>query len=177
MTVLGHVSKAAERLNAAIGFVCGWLLLIMIGVQCAVVVLRYALNAGYVWMQEVVVYLHASAALLACAYALSKGAHVRVDIIYRHVEPGTRRVINLFGTVLFLLPLVGIIAATGWPFAASSWAVWERSAQPAGLPAVFLLKTLIPVFAILLGIQAVACLLLPGDRFPHDRPTNPDPTQ
>jgi len=154
-----RILAAIERLNAALGKLCGWCLLAMTGLQCTVVVLRYALDAGYVWMQEAVVYLHASVALLACAYALSRGIHVRVDVIYRKAGKKNRALVDLLGALGLLLPFCAVIISTGWPFAAASWSVLEGSPQTSGIPAVFLLKTLVPVFATLLCLQAVVLIV------------------
>jgi len=149
-------ATAIEKLNAMFGKLCGWCLLVMVGFECTVVILRYALDMGYVWLQEAVVYLHVSVALLACAYALSRGAHVRVDVFYRNARRKKRALVDLLGALSLLLPFSGVILITGWPFAAASWSVLEGSAQPSGIPAVFLLKTLVPGFAALLSLQALA---------------------
>jgi TRAP-type mannitol/chloroaromatic compound transport system permease small subunit len=81
---------------------------------------------------------------------------VRVDIFYRDAIPRRRALVDLLGTVIFLLPMAGLILWVSLPYVARSWAIFERSQEAAGLPAVFLLKTAIPVFALLLILQGVA---------------------
>ena len=71
-------------------------------------------------------------------------------------KPRTRALINLAGVLVFLLPFAVALAVLATPYAARSWAILERSAQPSGLPFVFLSKTLIPVFAVLIGLQGIA---------------------
>jgi TRAP-type mannitol/chloroaromatic compound transport system permease small subunit len=85
---------------------------------------------------------------------------VRCDIFYGAATPRARAVIDIIGTFLFLIPMCVLIFWVAWPYAAASWAVLEGSPEGRmGIPAVFLLKTLILVFAGLLAVQAVALLL------------------
>jgi TRAP-type mannitol/chloroaromatic compound transport system permease small subunit len=150
-----RLAGAIDRLTAAIGRGAAWLVLILVLVQFLVVLLRYVFGLGSIWLQESIVYAHAFAFLLAAAWALAIGAHVRVDIFYRDAEPRTRAWIDLLGAVAFLLPMAGLILWVSLPYAARSWAILERSKETAGIPAVFLLKTAIPLFAALLILQAV----------------------
>ena len=83
----------------------------------------------------------------------------RSDIFYRRFSPRTRAWINSLGTLVFLLPLAVFIVGVSWEFVANSWAIREVSAEPGGIPAVFLLKTLIPLMALNLLLQGVAELL------------------
>lgn len=158
MSAMRPVLSWLDDLNAAIGRLCGWLLAAMVVIQCLVVVLRYAFDAGFLWMQESVIYLHAFVALIACGYALAKSSHVRVDVFYRRFSPRGRAWIDGVGILFLLLPFCILVVATGLPFSAASWRVLEGSAQPSGLPAVYLLKSLIPAFAILLALQALRWL-------------------
>ncbi len=136
-----------------------WLALLMVLVTLAVVVLRYAFDTGAIVLQESVVYMHGLLFLLGIPYALNINAHVRVDIIYSKLEPPRRRMIDLAGHVLFLLPVAGFIFVTSLPYVAASWQVLEGSPEVGGIPAVFLLKTLIPVMAAALFLQGLAAIL------------------
>ena len=136
-----------------------WLALLMVLVTLAVVVLRYAFDTGAIVLQESVVYMHGLLFLLGIPYALNINAHVRVDIIYSRLEPPRRRMIDLAGHVLFLLPVAGFIFVTSLPYVAASWQVLEGSPEVGGIPAVFLLKTLIPVMAAALFLQGLAAIL------------------
>ena len=97
--------------------------------------------------------------LLGAAYALKTGAHVRVDIFYRNFSARTRAWVNSLGGIVFLLPLCAFIIASSWDYVAESWAMRESSPEPGGIPAVFLLKTLLPVAAITLALQGIAEVL------------------
>ncbi len=143
-----------DRVVDAIGRAVAWLNLGMVGVTCVVVVLRYAFDTGAIFLQESVVYMHGAAFLCGLAYALQHDAHVRVDLLYSRMPPMRKATVNLVGHVLLLMPLCATIVIVSWPYAAESWAVLEGSPEVAGIPAVFLLKTLIPVSAALLLLQA-----------------------
>jgi TRAP-type mannitol/chloroaromatic compound transport system permease small subunit len=151
-----RVAERIDRLSTAIGRGAAWLVLVVVLVQFAVVVMRYFFDAGSIRLQESIIYAHAAAFLLAAAWTLKANAHVRVDIFYRDAIPRRRALVDLFGTVIFLLPMAGLILWVSLPYVARSWAIFERSQEAAGLPAVFLLKTAIPVFALLLILQGVA---------------------
>jgi TRAP-type mannitol/chloroaromatic compound transport system permease small subunit len=94
--------------------------------------------------------------MLAAAWTLQVDGHVRVDIFYAQAKPRTRALIDLIGAIVFLAPFVVVLAALATPYVARSWTIFERSRETSGLPFVYLLKTLIPAFAFLLGLQGVA---------------------
>jgi len=124
--------------------------------QFAVVVLRYIFGVGSIRVQESVIYAHALAFLIAAAWALKTGAHVRVDVFYGRASPRTRALVDLFGTLLLLAPSMILILWTSIPYAARAWATMEGSQETAGLPFVFLLKSVIPLFAALMLLQGAA---------------------
>jgi TRAP-type mannitol/chloroaromatic compound transport system permease small subunit len=103
-----------------------------------------------------VLYLHSTVFLCAAGWALGRDAHVRVDIFYRKMTPAGRNWVDLLGGALLLLPACAVIAAHSWPFVADSWRVLETSQDPGGIPAVFLLKTLVPVYCALVALQGLA---------------------
>ncbi|MYE07061.1 MAG: TRAP transporter small permease subunit [Chloroflexi bacterium] len=145
-----------DRVVDGIGRTVAWLNLGMVVVTCVVVVLRYAFDTGAIYLQESVVYMHGAAFLCGLAYALQHDAHVRVDLLYSRMPEIRKAIVNLVGHVVLLMPLCTTIVIVSWPYAAESWAVLEGSPEVAGIPAVFLLKTLIPVSAFLLLLQAAS---------------------
>jgi len=145
-----------DRLNTAIGRAAAWLALVIVVLQFVLVVARYALGLGSIWLTETVVYANAALFLLASAWTLAAGGHVRVDVFYAHATARTRALIDLAGSVLLLLPFALVLFVLSTPFAVRSWAILERSQETSGLPLVFLLKTLIPVFAVMMALQGIA---------------------
>jgi TRAP-type mannitol/chloroaromatic compound transport system permease small subunit len=145
-----------DRLNGAIGRAVAWLALAVVVMQFALVLARYVFGVGSIWLSESVIYAHATMFLLAAAWTLQSGGHVRVDIFYSDATLRTKALIDLLGALLLLLPFTLALLWLAWPYVARSWAILERSQESSGLPAVFLLKTLIPVFAVMLGLQGVS---------------------
>jgi TRAP-type mannitol/chloroaromatic compound transport system permease small subunit len=151
-----HVVLGIERAIATIGRAVAWCCLYVVIAEFAVVLMRYALGLGSIKLQESVLYAHAGLFMLAAAWTLQADGHVRVDVFYAQAKPRTRALVNLLGALLFLLPLAAALAALSIPYVERSWAIFERSREASGLPFVYLLKTLIPIFALLIGLQGVA---------------------
>jgi TRAP-type mannitol/chloroaromatic compound transport system permease small subunit len=150
-----RVAGAIDRAIAAIGRAATWCCLYVVVVEFAVVVMRYAFGIGSIKLQESAVYAHAGIFMLAAAWTLQVGGHVRVDIFYAPAKPRTRALIDLIGAVVFLLPFAAVLVLLSVPYVERSWAIFERSREASGLPFVYLLKALIPLFALLIGLQGV----------------------
>jgi TRAP-type mannitol/chloroaromatic compound transport system permease small subunit len=158
-TVARKAQKTADgidRLNAAIGRAAAWCSLYIVLIEFAVVVLRYAFGIGSIRLQESVVYAHAALFMLAAAWTLQTDGHVRVDVFYAQVTPRTRAIVDLLGAIVFLAPFAIALGMLSLPYVARSWATFEGSRETSGLPFVYLLKALIPLFALLIGLQGIA---------------------
>jgi TRAP-type mannitol/chloroaromatic compound transport system permease small subunit len=145
-----------DRLNRAIGRGAAWLCVLIVVLQFALVVARYVFSIGSIKLGETVIYAHAGLFMLAAAWTLQAGGHVRVDVFYETMSERAKAWVDLVGTLVFLLPFTVMLLWLSWPYAARSWAILERSQEASGLPLVFVLKTLIPLFAMLLALQGVA---------------------
>ena len=128
----------------------------MVIVTVAVVLLRYGLATSSIFLQESVLYMHGLVLMLGISYALKHDRHVRVDILYARMSDRHRTLVDLFGHLFFLLPVSALILWTSVPYARGAWRVLEGSSEVGGIPAVFLLKTLIPTMALLLALQGAA---------------------
>lgn len=164
MSQLSTVQRIAgfiDGLNQRVGRAVAWGTLFMVLTTAAVVLLRHVFNIGWIWLQELSVYLHALVFLLGAAYALSCDEHVRVDVFYRGMQPGGRRWVDTLGTLFLLLPTVGFIFWTSCSYVLRSWAERESSHETGGLiyPFPSMLKTSILVACILLCLQGVAIVL------------------
>ena len=155
MSLLHGLVHYIDKFTDRSGRLLAWLALFMALVTALIVVLRYGFNIGSIMAQEAVVYMHGCLFMLGAAYALKSGAHVRVDIFYRNFSPRARAWVNSLGGIVFLLPLCLFIGLVSWNYVTESWAVREISPEPGGIPAVFMLKSLIPLMAMnlfLLGL-------------------------
>ncbi|HWX86376.1 MAG TPA: TRAP transporter small permease subunit [Xanthobacteraceae bacterium] len=168
------IAGGIDRVIAAIGRTAAWCCLFIVLAEFAVVVLRYALGMGSIRLQESVLYAHATLFMLAAAWTLQVDGHVRVDIFYAQASPRRRAAIDLAGAIVFLFPVAIAVAALSLPYVERSWAILEGSRETSGLPFVYLLKTLIPLFALLIGLQGIAqairaALVLSAPRTPDSR--------
>jgi len=141
------VSAGAEQLAKALLA----LLAVLVG---GAVLLRYGFGVSLTAWGEAALYAHALAFLLAAAAALGRDAHVRVDVFYARMSPKAKAWVNLLAYHVLIAPALLVLLHVSGPYVAQSWRIGERSAEADGLPLLFLLKTAIPIFAVLLLAQA-----------------------
>ena len=143
--------------NISVGKTVSWLLLVMVVTVFGVVVLRYVFSIGWIWLQELVTWMHAMVFLLVAAYALSEDSHVRVDVFYRQWSKRTQNRINFFGSLFCLCPVSLFLVFGSFDYVEASWVTKEASKDAGGLayPFVPLLKTTIPLTGVLLFMQGL----------------------
>ena len=150
------LAERIDRFVSGIGRAAAWLILVVVLLQFTLVLARYLFGLGSIWLSETVIYTHAAVFMLAAAWTLRAEGHVRVDIFYAEASARARALIDLAGALVLLLPFMLVLLWLSVPYAARSWAIFEHSQEASGLPLVFVLKTLIPVFAALMALQGVA---------------------
>jgi len=153
---LQKISKNLDAISELTGRICSWFVAVMVMVTCVVVIMRYGLDMGSVLLQDVVLYLHGGLFLLGAAFALKRGAHVRVDIFYRDFSDLRKAWVDLLGNIIFLQPVCWIILFFSWGFVEPSWRNMEGSPEPDGLPFVYVQKSLLIALAVLLGLQSLS---------------------
>ncbi|MCB1700276.1 MAG: TRAP transporter small permease subunit [Pseudomonadales bacterium] len=156
MTVARAIVHYIDIYTDRTGQLLAWLVLAMALVTTVVVVMRYGFNTGSIMAQEAVIYMHGCLFMLGAAYALKSGAHVRVDIFYRSFSPRGQAWVNALGAIVFLMPLCVFIGLASWNYVSESWIIRETSPEPGGIPAVYLLKSIIPLMAFNLFLQGLA---------------------
>lgn len=168
MTRLARAAEGIDRISRLIGAGAAWAALAMVLLQTGVVLARHLFGVGAVFAQELVLYGHAALITLGAAAALSRDRHVRIDTAVAGLSPPIRAWIEIAGILFLLLPFCGTVVWFSLDYAAAAWATLEGSTETAGVPARFLLKSLIPLFAVLLALQGLARLLQAIGRL-HDR--------
>jgi TRAP-type mannitol/chloroaromatic compound transport system permease small subunit len=170
MDTLARVIRAIDWINRCVGWAVAWLTLATVLICGAVVYLRYSLGLGFVWLQELYVWTHAMTFLLAAGFAYLLNAHVRVDIFYAKFGPRGKAWIDLFGVIFLLIPWLALLAWTAWTYVSYSWQTNEISVQSNGMPAMYVLKSAILGFVVVLGLQGLAwigrCILVLTGREP-----------
>jgi len=160
------IAGLIDRINEKVGRWVAWLAIAMALVQFAVVIARYVFNAGSTAMQESIWYMHGLIFMLGAGYTLLHDAHVRVDVYYREASPRRKALTDALGSVFFLIPLClltvylssSYVLNAWYNFGSGTW-VLEGSTEGSGLPLIFALKTAIPLFAVLLGLQGLSLLI------------------
>lgn len=153
------IADIIDAFNEHTGRVLSWLALAMVLLQFAVVVGRYVFGVGAIFYQELIIYFHAFLFMLAASYTLKRDGHVRVDVLYREASPRRKAMVNLLGSLFLLIPVCILIIWIAWPYVQSSWAIRERSMETSGIPLVYILKTTIIAFAVMVGLQGVSMVI------------------
>ena len=159
---LARLSALIDGLNHRIGLAAAWLALAMVLVQFTVVVMRYVFGVGSIMMQEAIIYMHGVLFMMAAADTLLQDEHVRVDIFYARASTARKALVNLLGCALLVLPFCILLFSVSLDYVSISWSVREGSRETSGIPGVYLLKSVILVFAVQMGLQAVSGLIKSG---------------
>jgi TRAP-type mannitol/chloroaromatic compound transport system permease small subunit len=166
-----QLAETLDRINRGVGRMVRWLALTMVLVQFGVVLLRYVYGISFIALNESVLYMHATLFMLGAGYTLLVDDHVRVDILQARAGPRGKAAIDLLGHVGLLIPSILALLYWSWPSVRNAWAIQEGALSVGGIPAVFLLKTLIPAFCVLLIVQSLACLMRNMLRLRQGSPT------
>lgn len=159
MNAVRAVVRLIDATNERVGRAVSWLTLFMVLVQVTIVVLRYVFGTGWQALQESIIYMHAAVFLMVAGYTLVHDGHVRVDIFYSPASKRSQATVDLLGVIFLLLPMAVAIFWLSWPYVEKSWSVLEESPEGAGIPAVFLLKSLILAYAFFVALQGIALAL------------------
>lgn len=158
MTLLLTISRAIDALNERIGRAVTWLVLAMALVSAVNASIRYLFNeSSNAWL-ELQWYLFAAVFLLCAGYTLLHNEHIRIDVVSSRLSPRTRIWIDVFGTVVFLLPVAVFILWLSWPIFVNAWVSSEASSNAGGLirwPA----RLLVPTGFLLLSLQGISELI------------------
>jgi len=153
------LSRWLDAPSRLIGRWLRWLAVLLVLVQLAVVVWRFVFASSHVMLQEAVFYTNAIMFMCTVGYGFLVDGHVRVDITYQTASARRKALIDLAGIVFMALPFAAVMLWYGWPYVRASWAGLEGALFFGGIPAAFLLKTLILVFPLLLVVQSLALAL------------------
>lgn len=157
----GNANSLLDSISIATGKVTSWLTLLMVLVTTVVVIMRYVFDAGLIWLQESVTWMHAVVFMLGASYTLQQEEHVRVDVFYRGTTERRQAWVDLAGVLLFLMPMCAFLAYKSFDFVAASWSMREASRESGGLPypLIPLLKTALVVMPLALFLQGLSLTL------------------
>lgn len=158
MASLLRLSALIDALNRAVGRATGWLVLVAVLISAGNAVSRKTLNLSSNAMLEIQWYLFAAVFLLCAGYTLLNKEHVRVDLVYARLTRRNQLLVEIFGTLAFLLPMVLLILVLSWPPFVEAWESGEMSSNAGGLIR-WPVKLLIPIGFLLLLLQALSELI------------------
>ena len=159
VTLLSYLMQAINLINRLIGNVFMCLSVGIVLVCFWVVVERYVVGITRLWMQDLYPWMNGVMFTAVAGYALYRNDHVRVDIFYRPASTKTKAALDLLGVVIFLLPFAWVVWSYCFTFVQRSWRLFEASANPGGMQGLWVLKTFILVFAVVIGLQGIAMAL------------------
>jgi len=158
LTTLLKLSERIDGLTEHVGRGVRWLILVMVLISAGNALVRYAFHiSSNAWL-EIQWYLFSAVFLLCAGYALKHNQHVRVDVVASRLSPRAQAWVEIFGTLVFLLPMALLILALSWPVFVTSWRSGEVSANANGL-ILWPARLLVPMGFALLVLQAISELL------------------
>ncbi len=154
-----------DQLSERVGRAVSWFSLLLVLVVVTDVFFRYGFNLSAAWVMELEWHIFTLLFVLSAAYTFRHDKHVRVDVWYHRFSPRDQALVNLLGNLILLLPWLGLLIYTSTLFAVDAWTLRERSPDPGGLPARYLIKGAIPLGLTLLFLQAIADSLRQWQRY------------
>jgi TRAP-type mannitol/chloroaromatic compound transport system permease small subunit len=153
VTAAEQLADGIDAFIDAVGRITAWSSFALAAVMGGNVLLRYVFHTGTVWSQELEWHLMAPICLFGMSYALRHGEHVRVDVMFAGFSRRTKDFVELLSS-LILMAISLIIIWLSIPYVMQSWSIGEGSANPGGIPARYILKSLIPIGFALMFVQA-----------------------
>ena len=148
-----------EKISIISEYITKYFFYIMFILVIVNILLRYIFNINFIFMQELVMYLHAFIFLFGISICLKENSHVRIDVFSNKLDAKVKKYIEILGTVFFIIPFCPFVLYESTPIIIRSWEMLESSGEPGGLPFIYILKSAIYVFASLLLIQALGRLV------------------
>lgn len=158
MQPLLKLSGLIDKLNHHLGKTTTWLILVVVVISAGNAVMRYAINWSSNGLLEIQWYLFSAIFLLCSGYVLLNNEHIRIDVIAGRLSPRAQNWIDVFGILVFLLPMALITLKLSWPVFMNAWDTGEGSPNPGGLIR-WPVRLLMPVGFLLLTLQGMSELI------------------
>ncbi|MBV1787043.1 TRAP transporter small permease subunit [Marinobacterium sp. D7] len=153
------LADGIDRLIKRIGLGVAWVYVLLVLVIILQVVLRKGFAHGLIALEELQWHLYAVGVMFGLSYAQVTNSHVRVDLFYTRFSNKTKRVIEVLGILVLVMPFIVITFLHSLDFVADSWRINEHSSAPSGLPWRWLIKSAIPLTLALLGLAMISRLI------------------
>ncbi|TLP39292.1 TRAP transporter small permease subunit [Arcobacter arenosus] len=153
--MLLKLERGFDKFADIIGLVTAFAMVLMILNVFYDVVMRYFFKSGSIAMQEMEWHLFSVIILIGISYTLKEDGHVRVDLVYDRLSPRKKAMINMFGAIVFILPISILVGIDSLAPVREALNTMEGSGDPGGLPYRWIVKALIPLSFLLLIITTI----------------------
>lgn len=150
-----------KGLDRVVSVLCGAACVVLAASVLAIVILRFGFDTGNIKLQNLAEYAFAVLMILSLPYCLSRGGHVRVEVLSDTLPQGYGRIADWIALVIFLIPVFGLMVYAWWPDLIYSWSILEGAVETGGLAGLFLVKTMLPLSALAMILSGLAVLLDP----------------
>ena len=158
MRILQRISAWIDWANDHIGRLVYWLVLAMVLISAGNAIIRKVFSmSSNAWL-ELQWYLFSAVFLLASGYTLLRNEHVRIDIVVGRLSARAQAWVEIFGTILFLLPMSLMLTWMSWPYFLRAYPENEQSGSAGGLM-LWPARILLPVGFLLLSLQGISELI------------------
>jgi len=154
MTAKG-LADGIDRFTDLVGRATSWLALGLALVMSTNVLLRYGFSIGSIWMQEFEWHIMVPICLFGMSYALLKGEHVRVDVVFQYFSQRNKHLVDVITSVVAMMLCVTVIRLS-IPYVWQSWSIGEGTANPGGIDYRYVIKSLIPIGFALFFLQSLS---------------------
>jgi len=158
MKIVNIFIRIVDSMNEWLGKILSAMIAVLVLLTVVEVIARYFFNSPTIWNFEVSTQLYGFYFIMLIGYTLKHNGHVSVEIIYSMFRPRTRAALNVICYLVFFFPFCWIFIWQGTLFAGQAWGMMERS-QSAFSPPLYPIKTIMPIAAILLGLQGVSIFI------------------
>jgi TRAP-type mannitol/chloroaromatic compound transport system permease small subunit len=158
--MINQLEKLIAFFSEKVGIISSFLVLLLIILVTVSVILRYVFSIGFIWLQDLYIWIHAIFILLGIAFTVKNDGHVRIDLFYRSFRERKKKIVNLLGTIFFGLPLTFLLIFNGLNYFLRSYNLNESSKESGGLPNIFILKFFILFLGIMLLLEFTRQILI-----------------
>ena len=162
---MDKIERFFDKAGDIVGYICMFIMALMIIDVFFNVVARYFFSYGNVAFQELEWHFFAVIFLLGMSYALKEDAHVRVDIFYAKFSPKNKALVNMLGTVFFVIPFALLVSNLSFGFVGDAYSSAEASADPGGLTHRWIIKAMIPFSFYILVFFAIGFFIKNLNRY------------
>ena len=158
--MINQLEKLIAFFSEKVGIISSFLILLLIILVTVSVILRYVFSIGFIWLQDLYIWIHAIFILLGIAFTVKNDGHVRIDLFYRSFRERKKKIVNLLETIFFGLPLTFLLIFNGLNYFLRSYNLNESSKESGGLPNIFILKFFILFLGIMLLLEFTRQILI-----------------